>query len=140
MLLPKGEIVMESKLNIYNRYYRNCSQSQLKLVNYGSGHPRRERIFFSSFTLTLPIVKFSTTSPIFKFSALSPIIKFNTNFKCKRISAVADTVDDQETFSTKAVAKLVAIVGGESTSPLKNAPWEDVMIHTVRRFKLSSQF
>ncbi|KAH9313483.1 hypothetical protein KI387_022110, partial [Taxus chinensis] len=45
------------------------------------------------------------------------------------------TMDCREPFSTKAVAKLLAIVGDRSISPLKNASWEDVMTHTAARLK-----
>ena len=45
-------------------------------------------------------------------------------------NAIHDAVISQN-FSDKAIAKLIAIVGNGSPSPLGQATWEEVLEHTV---------
>ncbi|PIA47861.1 hypothetical protein AQUCO_01400449v1, partial [Aquilegia coerulea] len=52
-----------------------------------------------------------------------------------QISAVLETKERNNVTITPPPVKIVALVGEESVSPLKSAPWEEVMLHTANRLK-----
>ncbi|XP_059624388.1 violaxanthin de-epoxidase, chloroplastic [Cornus florida] len=51
------------------------------------------------------------------------------------ISAVLETVETAVTDSNAPPVRIVALVGEGSVSPLKSAPWVEVMLHTAKRLK-----
>ncbi|KAJ8758780.1 hypothetical protein K2173_000501 [Erythroxylum novogranatense] len=57
--------------------------------------------------------------------------------KWKGTSNAAITVTDKAVTveESEPSVRVVAVVGGESISPLKNASWEEVMLHTAKRLK-----
>eukprot|EP01018_Ginkgo_biloba_P037236 Gb_32109 [translate_table: standard] len=88
---------------------------------------------------TIPL-KFHLPASLSPFScppAITHVVKTNFCAKLRRkpTLAVAETGHNHTTFSEKAVAKLIAVVGDGSISPLKNVQWADVLKHTAKRLK-----
>ncbi|KAL6225329.1 hypothetical protein ACLB2K_004179 [Fragaria x ananassa] len=51
------------------------------------------------------------------------------------LAANAGAVTEPVTPVDSTLVRIVALVGKDSVSPLKGTPWEDVMLHTVKRLK-----